>query len=547
MKTLEFKLCLNKTQSQQADSWMSALRWVWNRGLELSNEADQRYKREKHGHPLPTGLKLRYRKGRVTGSGVVRYRGKRPCAPYCEIRQCVEIEDPKKFFASSKYHNNSHVPEWLKDVPASFRTGVHKSLLQALKNARDKNHPAKWPKFKGKRNPIRSLANYNAGGTNRALKPQRGQGDNGYVSFPKMGRIPVKGFWKRFTDEHGYGVARILKEPSGYYLQVAVSLPDVELKASNRAVGIDPGVKAAITTDGGKQYAPANPLKAQARRLKRLQRKASRQWRKNGGVKSNGWLKTQGQIARLHERIRRSRSAFNHKLSTKLVREYGAIAFEETQITNMRRKPKAKPREDGKGYEPNMAKAKAGLNRSLADVAIGDLRQKVKDKVKAHDREFVLVPAHHTSQACNVCGAVDKKNRLSQSEFKCVACGHTENADVNAARNMLTIGKADFARSYRPWGWEVKREESATSPTGGTTGNGETPPLRGMPPEAEQSAPGPEYGPQPLKKRTREQVVADGRKACSLVAGKPLKRRSAQTGGDPGLQTALQDVAPATG
>ncbi len=31
----------------------------------------------------------------------------------------------------------------------------------------------------------------------------------------------------------------------------------------------------------------------------------------------------------------------------------------------------------------------------------------------------------------------DKKNRQSQSVFKCVHCGHEENADVNAAINIL--------------------------------------------------------------------------------------------------------------
>jgi putative transposase len=52
----------------------------------------------------------------------------------------------------------------------------------------------------------------------------------------------------------------------------------------------------------------------------------------------------------------------------------------------------------------------------------------------------LAVPAHHTSQTCAECGNVAKENRKSQAEFHCVACGHENNADVNAATNILKRG-----------------------------------------------------------------------------------------------------------
>jgi ribosomal protein L37AE/L43A len=42
----------------------------------------------------------------------------------------------------------------------------------------------------------------------------------------------------------------------------------------------------------------------------------------------------------------------------------------------------------------------------------------------------------YSSQQCDQCGFVHEDNRLSQSAFKCLNCGYTENADVNAARNI---------------------------------------------------------------------------------------------------------------
>ncbi len=38
-----------------------------------------------------------------------------------------------------------------------------------------------------------------------------------------------------------------------------------------------------------------------------------------------------------------------------------------------------------------------------------------------------------------------KENRPSQAVFKCLFCGHEQNADVNAARNILTVGQTGMA------------------------------------------------------------------------------------------------------
>ena len=47
-----------------------------------------------------------------------------------------------------------------------------------------------------------------------------------------------------------------------------------------------------------------------------------------------------------------------------------------------------------------------------------------------------ITPASYTSQTCNICGYIDKSNRPNQHTFKCKNCGHTDNADFNAAKNI---------------------------------------------------------------------------------------------------------------
>ncbi|ANF83304.1 hypothetical protein A3K93_13780 (plasmid) [Acinetobacter sp. NCu2D-2] len=38
------------------------------------------------------------------------------------------------------------------------------------------------------------------------------------------------------------------------------------------------------------------------------------------------------------------------------------------------------------------------------------------------------------------CGHVAKENRLTQANFNCIECGFSENADINASRNILAVG-----------------------------------------------------------------------------------------------------------
>ena len=47
-----------------------------------------------------------------------------------------------------------------------------------------------------------------------------------------------------------------------------------------------------------------------------------------------------------------------------------------------------------------------------------------------------ITPAAYTSQTCNICGYIDKGNRPNQHTFKCKNCGHTDNADFNATKNI---------------------------------------------------------------------------------------------------------------
>ena len=63
-------------------------------------------------------------------------------------------------------------------------------------------------------------------------------------------------------------------------------------------------------------------------------------------------------------------------------------------------------------------------------------------------RDGTLVPAAGTSQTCNACGHRSRKNRESQAVFRCKACGHTDNADANASRNVLAEASPPSGRGW---------------------------------------------------------------------------------------------------
>ncbi len=101
------------------------------------------------------------------------------------------------------------------------------------------------------------------------------------------------------------------------------------------------------------------------------------------------------------------------------------------------RNPAPKPAEDGQSFLSNQAKAKGGLNRSLSDAGLGQLRVMLEAKASELGRLVVAVNPAHTSQCCSLCGHTEPGNRLSQEDFCCLSCGYRANADVNTARNIL--------------------------------------------------------------------------------------------------------------
>ena len=77
------------------------------------------------------------------------------------------------------------------------------------------------------------------------------------------------------------------------------------------------------------------------------------------------------------------------------------------------------------------------LNRILKRSGRTLIREKLESLTESKGVKITKVNPAYTSQMCSNCGFINNKNRKTQAQFKCLCCGMTKNADVNAAINIL--------------------------------------------------------------------------------------------------------------
>ncbi|MEV0291646.1 transposase, partial [Kribbella sp. NPDC050820] len=273
------------------------------------------------------------------------------------------------------------------------------------------------------------------------------------VLVPKVG-------WVRFRRSRAVPEAksyRVTRDRAGrWHLAFAVVPPPIPAPGTAEAVGVDRGVTVSAALSTGELLTCPGLSKRELERLRGLQRSLARSLRG-----SNRRQRLKVAIARLFARAASRRKDWVEKTSTELARRFDVIRVEDLRIARMMRRSRPKPDPGRPGvYLPNRRRAKAGLNRGIVANGWGLLVQRLEHK--AAGRVEKINPAY-TSQTCSVCGHCAPENRENQAVFRCVACGHREHADVNAAVN-IAAGRAVSARRETPVRVSPKREpQHATS------------------------------------------------------------------------------------
>lgn len=90
----------------------------------------------------------------------------------------------------------------------------------------------------------------------------------------------------------------------------------------------------------------------------------------------------------------------------------------------------------GKCYVTDKDNENINYNRKVKFLGLSSLKDKVEHIARKYDIAVSTVHSSYTSKMCPKCGCIDDGNRSTQEEFQCIECGHKDNADFNAAKNI---------------------------------------------------------------------------------------------------------------
>ncbi|MGM3305284.1 RNA-guided endonuclease InsQ/TnpB family protein [Anabaena sp. WFMT] len=275
-----------------------------------------------------------------------------------------------------------------------------------------KNKPGKkgFPKFK--KEQTHGSVEYKTSGW-------RLSEDRRYITFSDGFRAGTFKLWGT-RDLHFYQLkqfkrVRVVRRADGYYCQFCIDHERVEKREpTGKTIGIDVGLNHFYTDSNGETVANPRHLRKSEKSLRRLQRRMSKT--KKG---SQNRIKFKNKLARKHLKVSRQRKDFAVKTARCVVRSNDLVAYEDLMVRNMVKNHR--------------------LAKSISDASWSLFREWVEYFGKVFGVVTVAVPSHFTSQNCSNCGEVVKKT-LSTRTHVCLRCGHIQDRDWNAARNILQKG-----------------------------------------------------------------------------------------------------------
>ncbi len=196
-----------------------------------------------------------------------------------------------------------------------------------------------------------------------------------------------------------------------FYLLVTCNVDAPPPEEVDDALGVDLGIVNLATDSDGESYSGAQVEKSRQRYAKR-----------RSALQSVGTKSAKRRLKARSGRQRRFQSNINHIISKRLVAKAKGsargIALED--LTHIRERITVRQTQRARQH----------------NWAFGQLRSFVQYKAALAGVRVVVVDPRDTSRTCHMCGYCDTRNRQSQALFRCVSCGHTASADVNAALNI---------------------------------------------------------------------------------------------------------------
>jgi IS605 OrfB family transposase len=221
----------------------------------------------------------------------------------------------------------------------------------------------------------------------------------------------VCGDHQRQLLEHRKGEVDLMFVRGKWYLATVCDFDDPTLLTPEGMLGVDFGIVNIATDSLGERHCGA---KVEAYRERYAKRRAT--------LQRLGTRAAKRCLRHISGRQKRFQKYENHCISKRIVstaeRSRLGIGLEDLKHIRAR------------------VKANKAQRKRLHNWGFGQLRAFIEYKAKRIGVPVVTVDPRDTSKECFACGCIDKRNRKTQSEFRCVECGHSDNADHNAAGNI---------------------------------------------------------------------------------------------------------------
>lgn len=203
-----------------------------------------------------------------------------------------------------------------------------------------------------------------------------------------------------------------------WILAATCDIPETDEFQAEDWLGVDLGIVSLAVDSDGNVYTGAD-----------VERKRQHIQNRRRGLQKCGTKGAKRRLRKLAGKQRRYQAHTNHVISKALVgdaeRTGRGITLEK--LTGIRAR----------------VTAKGGNQRArLGNWGFAQLGEFLVYKAKRSGVPLVFIDPRNTSRQCHECKHIDKKNRPTQSTFKCTGCGHEAPADINAARNIRQRGQA---------------------------------------------------------------------------------------------------------
>ena len=217
----------------------------------------------------------------------------------------------------------------------------------------------------------------------------------------------------------------IKREAGRYWIAITCEVDDSlfpKLKNQNRAIGLDWGLKNYVTGyDGREEILEADFDMVKLSKLDLKMRRAHKGLSRKVKYSKN-WMKAKTKLQQAYLNLNHFRYAEIDAIVKYIADNYDVVIMESLKATFFSKNRK--------------------LSRLVALKPPYLLKMKLLNKLRQQGKKLYVVPSNFPStQICNACGyrkVDDEKMKLGMHTYHCPHCGHVDDRDANAAKNIYS-------------------------------------------------------------------------------------------------------------